>query len=215
MSEELSLKIVGIEPGPETVNAQYLTIHTTRGPIPIILHAAPQPGRAALCISGAIGGFDGPANLYVRLGEAMPARGIGVARINYRHPNDFGECVLDTLAGLSFLKGYRYPRVAILGHSFGGAVAINAGTLTPTATGVVALSSQLGGAHVVADLAPKPLLLIHGTADTILSHQSSEMLFERAGEPKTLKLFAGAGHSLKELGDEMTGLVIDWLVANI
>jgi len=215
MSDDLSLRIVGIEPGPETVNAQYMTIHTTRGPIPMILHAAAEPGRAALCVSGAIGGFDGPANLYVRLGETMPARGIGVARINYRHPNDFAECVLDTLAGLSFLKGYRYPRAAIIGHSFGGAVAINAGTLGPTATSVIAISSQLGGAHVVADLTPKPLLLIHGTADTILSHQSSDMLFERAGEPKTLKLFAGAGHSLKEVGDELAAMVVDWLVANI
>jgi pimeloyl-ACP methyl ester carboxylesterase len=91
-----------------------------------------------------------------------------VVRLNYRMPNEFGECVLDTMAGLTFLKAVQYERVALIGHSFGGAVAINAGTLAPIVTTVTAVSSQLFGAHVVGELAPRPLLLLHGTADTIL-----------------------------------------------
>ena len=51
-----------------------------RGEIPIIVHAAETAGRAMLCISGAIGGFDGPAKLYVRLGSDLPPRGITVVR---------------------------------------------------------------------------------------------------------------------------------------
>jgi len=215
MSEGLNLRIVGIEPGPEAVGARWLTIATNRGAIPMILHSAAEPGRAALCVSGAIGGFDGPAALYARLGLDLPRNGISIARINYRDPNEFGECVLDTMAALAFLKGTGFSQAAVIGHSFGGAVAINAGTLSPIATTVVAISSQLAGAHVVSDLAPKPLLLIHGTADTILSHQCSEMLFERAQEPKTLKLFPGAGHRLTECADELTNVVEEWLVEKI
>ena len=216
MSDEgINLRITGVEPGPVVVGVQWLTIQTTRGPIPMILHAAAQPGRAALCVSGAIGGYDGPATLYARLGLDLPKRGISIARINYRMPNEFGECVLDTLAGLSFLKGTGNSRAALIGHSFGGAVAINAGTLAPNVSTVVAISSQLAGAHTVGELAPKPLLLIHGTSDTILSHQCSEMLYERAGEPKTLKLFPGAGHILIEVGDELTALVSDWLIEKV
>ena len=168
----INLRITGVEPGNEIAGARWITIQTTRGPIPLIVHAAAEPGRAALCVSGAIGGFDGPATLYARLGLDLPKRGISIARINYRMPNEFGECVLDTLAGLSFLRGTGYPRTALIGHSFGGAVAINAATLAANVTTVVAISSQLAGAHTVGELAPKPLLLIHGTSDTILSHQA-------------------------------------------
>jgi hypothetical protein len=216
MSDEgINLRITGVEPGVEVAGARWITIQTTRGPIPMILHAAAEQGRAALCVSGAIGGYDGPATLYARLGLDLPKRGISIGRINYRMPNEFGECVLDTLAGLSFLRGTGYPRVALLGHSFGGAVAINAGTLAPNVTTVVAISSQLAGAHTVGELAPKPLLLIHGTSDTILSHQCSEMLYERAGEPKTMKLYPGAGHILLEVGDELTELVSEWLLEKV
>jgi len=211
----INLRITGIEPGQEVAGARWLKIQTTRGPIPMILHAAAEPGRAALCVSGAIGGYDGPATLYARLGLDLPKRGISIARINYRMPNEFGECVLDTLAGLTFLKGTGYQRAAVIGHSFGGAVAINAGTLSPIVSTVVAISSQLAGAHTVGELAPKPLLLIHGTADTILPQQCSEMLYERAGEPKTIKLFPGAGHIFIEVGRELTELVSDWLLEKV
>jgi hypothetical protein len=41
------------------------------------------------------------------------------------------------------------------------------------------------------------------------------MLYERAGEPKTMKLYPGAGHILVEVGDELTALVSDWLMQKI
>ena len=215
MSEDLSLRIVGIEPGAEVEGARSLNIQTTRGAIPMILHAAPQPGRAAVCVSGAIGGVTGPGGLYPRLGLDLPKQGISIARIDYRAPNDFGECMLDAMAALAFLKGTGYSRAAIIGHSFGGAIAINAGSISAIVTTVIAISSQLAGAHTVGELTPKPLLLVHGTADTILPHQCSEMLFERAGEPKTMKLFAGAGHRLSEVADELADLVSAWLLQNV
>ena len=129
--------------------------------------------------------------------------------MNYRAPNDFNDCLLDTLAALAFLKATGHERAALIGHSFGGAVAINAGTISPVATTVIAISSQLAGAHMVAELKPKPLLLIHGTADTILSHQSSELIYERAEEPKKLVLIEGADHRLSGRGDEIFALADD------
>jgi alpha/beta superfamily hydrolase len=209
--DDLQMRILGVDPGDEVAGARKLHLRTSRGPIPVIMHAAENSSRAILCVCGAIGGFDGPAMLYPRLGLIMPHTGIAVARMNYRQPNEFDECVLDTLAALTFLKGMGHVRAALIGHSFGGAVVINAGTLSPVVTTVIAVSSQLAGAHVVDELAPKPLLLIHGTADTVLSDECSRMLYERAGEPKMLKLFDDADHRLSSRGDELFTLVQDWI----
>jgi alpha/beta superfamily hydrolase len=213
--DDLHMRILGIEPGDEVAGARKLSIRTSRGSIPVILHAAENAARAILCVCGAIGGFDGPAMLYPRLGLGMPHTGFAVARMDYRQPNQFDECVLDTLAALTFLKGTGHERAALIGHSFGGAVVINAGTLSPVVTTVVAVSSQLAGAHVVGELAPKPLLLIHGTADTILSDECSRMLYERAGEPKMLKLFDGADHRLGGRGNELYTFVREWIESHV
>ena len=227
--DDLNLRIVGIEPDiepdDERAGERHLRLRTTRGEIPLIVHApevhaleasaAEAPARAVLCISGALGGFDGPGMLYARLGRELPRLGITLVRLNYRMPNEFGECVLDTMAGLTFLKAMQYERAAIIGHSFGGAVAINAGTLAPMVTTVIAVSSQVAGAHVVAELAPRPLLLLHGTADAILPHECSERLYERAREPKTLELFPGVGHRFTEAADQLLETVRGWLLERV
>lgn len=213
--QSMTLRITGVEPGDEIAGARRVTIATTRGAIPLMLHTAQEKGRAVLCVSGAIGGFDGPSMLYPRLGLEMPRRGLTIARLDYREPDEFGECLVDAMAALTFLSGIGHERVALIGHSFGGAVAINAGTLSPNVATVIALSSQLAGAHVVADLAPKPLLLIHGGADTILSHESSQALYDRAGEPRTIRILPGVDHRLAEAQDEVFELVSDWLLQKV
>jgi dienelactone hydrolase len=213
--EELELRLLGVDPEEEIAGARKLQLRTTRGSIPIILHGVETASRGVLCVSGAIGGFDGPAGLYPRLGLELPDQGYIVARMNYRHPNDFDECLLDTLGTLNFLASIGVERAALIGHSFGGAVAINAGTISTVASTVIAISSQLAGAHVVDKLAPKPLLLIHGTADTILPDECSRILYEKAREPKTLKLFEGADHRMNPAGKELFTFVQDWIISNI
>jgi pimeloyl-ACP methyl ester carboxylesterase len=215
MDEELTLRITGVEPGDEIAGSRKLTLATTRGRIPLLMHSAPEKGRAALCVSGAMGGFDGPSMLYPRLGLELPKRGLTIARLDYRAPNEFGECLVDAMAALAFLRGIGHQRVALIGHSFGGAVAINAGTLSPIVTTVIALSSQLAGAHVVGELSPKPLLLIHGDADTILPPESSQALYDRASDPKTIRIIPGVGHGLAEAKDEVFDLVSDWLIQKV
>src|SRR5215210_7072743 len=47
-------------------------------------------------------------------------------RLHYRRPNELVECVLDTLIGVAFLVHEGQDNVALVGHSFGGAVVISA-----------------------------------------------------------------------------------------
>lgn len=48
---------------------------------------------------------------------------------------------------------------------------------------------------VVATIAPRPILFIHGDRDEIVPPEQSKQLFEKAGEPKQLWIAPGAGHT--------------------
>ena len=76
-------------------------------------------------------------------------------------------------------------------------------------------TASAGGVAFERRGAGEPLLLIHGTADNILSHQSSELIYGRAEEPKRLMLFEGADHRMSGKGDELFALVEEWLVTRI
>lgn len=49
-------------------------------------------------------------------------------------------------------------------------------------------------ANSVAAISPLPLLLIHGDQDVVVPPHHSQLLFERAKEPKQLWIIPGAGH---------------------
>lgn len=207
---ELDLRILRVAAEPAGP-AFRLLIATNRGDIQALLHPVEGGTAAVVCAGGAMGGLDGPADsLYARLPALLAGDAITVLRIDYRLPNDFEECVLDVLAGCSFLKGIGAADVALVGHSFGGAVVIKAGEIAPIVRGVAALSPQLYGTREVATLG-KPLLLVHGMADTVLSHEASEDIYRRAEEPKRIVLYADAGHSLVQAKEELDALMIAWL----
>jgi pimeloyl-ACP methyl ester carboxylesterase len=46
----------------------------------------------------------------------------------------------------------------------------------------------------VGRIAPRPLLLLHGTADRLVPPTEAHHLFERAGSPRQLRLLPGVGH---------------------
>ena len=214
--QDLDLKLlrVGAQPLDDS-GALKVMLDTTRGLIEGILHPVEGGTAAVVCVGGAMGGTDGPADrLYARLPLLLSAAKVTVLRVEYRKPNDFEECVLDALAGCSFLKGIGATDLALVGHSFGGAVVIKAGELFPSVRGVVSMSPQLYGTRQVEAL-NKPLLLVHGMSDTILSHEASEDIYRRALEPKRIVLFAEAGHSLVQAKDQIDELLADWLPARL
>ena len=102
-----------------------------------------------------------------------------------------------------------------MGHSFSGAVAIKAATLSPHINAVVALASQLYGAQQVEQIAPRPILLAHGTEDRVLEYTSSQLIYEHAKEPKEIVLYEGAGHSLLECRESLKEKLRTWLLSHL
>jgi pimeloyl-ACP methyl ester carboxylesterase len=215
-SADLDLRIQRVATAPtDEPGVMRLLIDTTRGEIQAMFHPVEGGTGAIVCVGGAMGGIDGPADrLYARLPAVLAGNGITVLRIEYRRPNQFEECVLDVLAGCSLLKGIGATDVVLVGHSFGGAVVIKAGELAPIVRAVASLSTQLYGTREVENLG-KPLLLVHGMEDSILEHAASEDVYRRALEPRRLVLYAEAGHSLIQAKDALTELLAEWIPARL
>ncbi len=62
----------------------------------------------------------------------------------------------------------------------------------------------------IAHLSPRPVLLIHGLADTVLPPENARRLYQAAGEPKSLWQPEGVGHTLsvRQRTDEFEARVI-------
>ena len=130
-------------------------------------------------------------------------------------PGDVEEGTYDILAGVAFLKQNEAGRIGLVGHSYGGAVVINAAALSSDVAAVVTLSTQTAGTSLVPRVAPRPLLLVHGELDRRLPPASSRYVYERAGEPKELVILEGAKHSLRQRRGELRQLLRTWLVERL
>ena len=214
--DDLEMGILGVAVREREGGCYDLMLRTTRGDLPGALTVHEGGEGAALFVSGAMGGTEGPAHgVYRRLAAALAERGVSSLCIDYRKPGDFNECLLDALGGTSFLSGIGARRLTLIGHSFGGAVAIRAGELAPSVVAVAAMSSQLFGAEYVDRLSPKPLLLVHGDDDDVLDAEASQLIYDRALEPKRLVIYPETGHGLLEASDELFDLLLDWITTQL
>lgn len=62
----------------------------------------------------------------------------------------------------------------------------------------------------VGQIAPRPLLIVHGTADEVVPVEHARLLYERAGEPKELVLLDGVLHRLRQEPVALSAAVV-WL----
>jgi len=62
----------------------------------------------------------------------------------------------------------------------------------------------------VAEIAPRPLLLVHGSKDETVEISHAYRLYEKAKEPKQLIIVDGAEHRLRQ-NDKAMAAVLDWL----
>jgi pimeloyl-ACP methyl ester carboxylesterase len=105
---------------------------------------------------------------------------------------------------------------ALIGHSFGGAVVIQAASQAPDVRTVVAIAAQSYGTESVPELATRcSLLLLHGTGDLVLPPRCSQHIYRHALEPKRLILYPNAGHNLDEVADEVYQVIKEWIVGEL
>jgi len=62
----------------------------------------------------------------------------------------------------------------------------------------------------IAEIAPRPILLVHGSQDETVEVSHAYGLYHQAKEPKQMVIVDGAGHNLRQ-NDSAMALVIDWL----
>lgn len=217
--DDLSIHLEDVVPweGPEGQAGRGMLLCSNRGDIQAVIHndQGTVTDKAVIWVYGAGGGFAGPGEgLYTEMAEELKSQ-VTSLRLNYRFPNVIPECVLDILAGISLLKATNHAEIILVGHSFGGAVVITAGTLSDDVKGVVALSSQTHGASNAGALSPKPLLLVHGSDDTRLPPSCSQQIYQWANDPKEIRIMEGAAHRLSECKEELRELLRDWILAKL
>ena len=198
------LDLLGVEREPEGDGVERLRLMTDGGEILCRLHDVGAGDAAVLWVFGAGGGLGGPAGgLYSRLGQRLRRRDMLSMELAWREPARMAPCVADVMAGLDWLAAQGRRRIALVGHSFGGAVVIAAGAAREEVVAVAALSSQTAGTELAKSLAPRPLLLVHGLADEILPAACSRDIHRRAAEPKEIILYPDCRHGLDECRDTL------------
>jgi pimeloyl-ACP methyl ester carboxylesterase len=205
--EALATEDVEIAP-----DVHHLEIYTLQGLLTLLWHGDPQAEHVVVMGGGGMGGLLGPAGgLYHDLAHQLAAQGIGTIRVGYRKPNDLTRCVLDfaTAADLATRTGAK--QFITIGHSFGGAVALQVGIiLGEHCAGVVTLSTQSAGCEAGAALGATPLLLLHGDRDEILPPDTSAVVQMIVGHGD-LVILPGAGHLLTEAQAELRERLGTWI----
>jgi pimeloyl-ACP methyl ester carboxylesterase len=211
----LEMTIDDIKVGKMT-KSQYVpvTLDTNRGRVECRYYHIPGEKKAVIFVGGIDGGFDSPAkNLYTKLSQNLSLRKMSSLRLQYRYPSDLVESALDVLAGITFLERFGIEEIALVGHSFGGAVVIQAAAAAPEIVKtVVTLASQAQGAEAVSYLEETSILLIHGNNDKIFPTHSSTYIYDLANGPKELLFFDDTSHSLQESAKEVYDIVEHWLI---
>ena len=200
---------------PEASGGTGVLIRTNLGTIKCLFHSSESSSSGIIWVSGAMGGYNGGGGLYPILSDELASVGITSIRLNYRKPNDLLNCMLDVVAGVQYLESQGCQKIALVGHSFGGAVVIASAPLSKSVVTVVGLASQTYGAQYVSMIEPRSLLLVHGQEDTRLGPHCSELIFKLAYEPKKLVLYPETGHSLRESQGELHRLLTAWLMEKL
>jgi predicted esterase len=208
------LEALAVEEVEITADLRHVEVYTMRGLLTLLWHGPRDAADVVVTCGGGMGSLLGPADgVYHALGVALAEQGIGTVRVGYRKPNDLSRCVHDLAAATDLVSREGGRRFVTVGHSFGGAVAIQAGIiLGGYCRGVVTLATQSAGCEHADQLGDTPLLLLHGTDDEILPAEASNVVQMIVGHGE-LVMLPGAGHLLTQVAGEVRERLLEWIPA--
>jgi pimeloyl-ACP methyl ester carboxylesterase len=205
----LARQDVALAPG-----LRHLEAYTREGLLTIMWHGPPDAEAVVVTCGGAMGSLLGPARgLYHDLGLLFADDGIATLRVGYRVPNDLHRCVVDVASAVQLAAEAGGDRFVVVGHSFGGAVAVQVGVALPDhVAGVVTLATQSAGCERAGGLAGRPLLLFHGDSDELLPPTCSEVVAAIAGTGEVV-ILEGTGHLMTQAAGELRERLLRWIPA--
>lgn len=208
------LGIMGSSQAQVSPTLRQIEMYTMRGLLSILWHEPVGSARnvGVVMMGGAMGGTLGPGDsLFHTLGSTLAERGVPSIRLSYRRPNDMDACCVDVAAAVQMMVGSGADKVVLMGHSFGGAVAIRVAVgLSEMVAGVVTFATQSAGCEVAGGLMGKPLLMFHGDEDRILPAEASEVVRSIVGSGD-LRIMPGDDHLLSNSHDVMYSDVLAFL----
>lgn len=210
--------IKGIRNGQGRGPYDDLTIETTGGKIGARLYQSTGAMSAAIFLGGATSEWDSPVHgrLYPDLCVDLREWGVSALRIRFRKPGDLAACTEYALAGIAVLIDMGIGRIALVGHAFGAAAALQAAARSASVVAVATLAAPSVGSEAVSRLAPHTsVLCLHGDDDQVLPSRNSEDVYQLARGSKELHLLERVGHSLDEGGERVHQLMRDFLLRHL
>jgi alpha/beta superfamily hydrolase len=214
----LEMTINGYDVGTVSSEGYYpITLKTSRGIVECRYYAASSRDKAVVFAGGQEGGWDTPVRnmLYPALSHNLSRNGINCLRIKYRFPMHLAECILDTLAGITFLNQDGIHNVGLVGYGTGGPVVIQAAASSPQVSTVVSIGTNVFGSDASGFRSNQSLLFLHGTKDEVVPVGSLGLTFRNAHDPKKVILYSGARHKLDEVAPEVFATVKEWLYTHV
>lgn len=213
-----------LAPISERIQLHTQTISTTRFP-------ATVPGRrpAAILLHG-YQCLEACSEDYARYARSLAAAGIDAYVVNYYNESDLAALKAGTLDAAGYAGRFKRwalavrelmarigaqnqsnGRIAVVGFSQGGRLAVAVAADNPAATALVALYARLPDpVELDADLkALPPTLLLHGDADTVVPLRGGEAILAKARElvtPSDLVIYPGEGHGFDFSADSAAAI---------
>lgn len=145
-----------------------------------------------------------------------PARGFGLDREDLPEEAIDVSFVITTLEKGALAKEIGATRVAVVGHSDGADIALmtgyEEGTVDARVRAVVAVAPD----PITSTVLPSssPLLLVQGTADSVVPYTASQTVFDQVQAPTYYLSLIGADHLPPIAGDTAWTPVLDAAVAH-
>ncbi len=209
------LYVIGITEKRIEPSFMRLDFHTTRGDFRAFYHTSPGLQRGVIFICGSLAEVDGPASIYPDLARDLLSDGIASLMVSCRVPHDCAACSIDTLLALQYMDDEALRDVALVGWSFGGVVALYAGSFARNICGVAAISTFDVSEQCLRRLSSKPILLLHGESDEVSPVSVACRIHDKATGPRSLNVYANAGHNLVEVKNQLRADLQRWIIQTL